>query len=367
MKWYYYLVVSAVLFGCVFAHEAAKNGKRCLVIDKRSHVGGNCYTENVDGINVHKYGPHIFHTDDKEVWQFITSFAEFNRFTNMPVAKYKDEIFSLPFNMHTFHEIWGVTTPEEAMETIERQRKYYGVENPANLEEQAINMVGKDIYEKLVKDYTEKQWGRSCKELPPSIIKRLPVRFTYDNSYFNSTYQGVPIGGYTPIFLSLLREIDVLLETDFFKDRDELSDMADKVIFAGCIDEYFDACYGPLDYRSVRFDTVRLMTENFQGNAVVNYTSADYPWNRVIEHKHFEFGKQPFTIISYEHSVPYDGSNEPSYPINDQKNTELYNRYKALADKEDKVVFGGRLGLYRYMDMDVTVRAALDLAKRLLK
>lgn len=366
MSEYDYLIVGAGLFGCVFAHEMAKAGKKCLVIDRRSHIGGNCYTENVNGINVHRYGPHIFHTDDEEVWDFVNQFAKFNRFTNMPVARYKNETYSLPFNMHTFHEMWGVNTPEEALKIIEAQKQEYCVKNPSNLEEQAISMVGRDIYEKLVKEYTEKQWGRSCKELPSSIIKRLPVRFTYDNSYFNSIYQGVPIGGYTPIFSSLLRGIDVLLNTDFITDRVELIEMADAVIFTGCIDEYYEKCFGALDYRSVTFDEIMLNTENYQGNAVVNYTSADYPWNRAIEHKHFENKKTPWTIVSYEYSVPYDGTNEPSYPINDQKNNELYGRYKAIADKEERVVFGGRLGLYRYMDMDVTVRAALDLAKRLI-
>jgi len=358
---YDYLIVGAGLFGAVFAYEAAKRGKKCLVIDKRDHIGGNCYTSKIAGINVHCYGPHIFHTNDAEVWNYINRFAKFNRFTNMPVANYNGEIYPLPFNMNTFSKMWNIATPEEAESIIEFQKKNAGIEVPRNLEEQAISMVGRDIYEKLIKGYTEKQWGRPCSDLPPSIIKRLPVRFTYDNNYFNSQYQGVPIGGYTQIFEALLDGIDVKLNIDFLKNKDELKRIAKVVIFTGCIDEYFDFCYGPLSYRSVRFETELIDKPNYQGNAVVNYTDRLTPWTRIVEHKHFEFGAQEQTVISREYSVEYDGTNDPCYPVNDQANTERYDAYKTLAALDNKVVFGGRLGLYRYMDMDETIRAALDL------
>lgn len=358
---YDYLIVGAGLFGAVFAYEAAKRGKKCLVIDKRDHIGGNCYTSKIAGINVHCYGPHIFHTNDAEVWNYINRFAKFNRFTNMPVANYNGEIYPLPFNMNTFSKMWNIATPKEAESIIEFQKKNAGIEVPRNLEEQAISMVGRDIYEKLIKGYTEKQWGRPCSDLPPSIIKRLPVRFTYDNNYFNSQYQGVPIGGYTQIFEALLDGIDVKLNIDFLKNKDELKRIAKVVIFTGCIDEYFDFCYGPLSYRSVRFETELIDKPNYQGNAVVNYTDRITPWTRIVEHKHFEFGAQEQTVISREYSVEYDGTNDPCYPVNDQANTERYDAYKTLAALDNKVVFGGRLGLYRYMDMDETIRAALDL------
>ena len=368
---YDYLIVGAGLFGSVFAYEANKAGKKVLVIDKRENVAGNIYTENTDGIHVHKYGAHIFHTNNKEVWDYIQQFAEFNRYTNSPVARYKDELYNLPFNMNTFHAMWGVFTPEEAKERIEQQVKEAGITKPKNLEEQAISMVGKDIYEKLVKGYTGKQWGRPCTELPSFIIKRLPVRFTYDNNYFNDKYQGIPEGGYTQIVEKMLEGIEVRLNTDFFDKRDEYMSCAKKIIFTGMIDAYFNYCYGELEYRSLRFETEEMDVENYQGNAVVNYTEYEVPYTRIIEHKHFEFGCQggnegsnPKTIITKEYPAAWHRGDEPYYPMNDDKNNELYAKYKALADKEENVIFGGRLGMYKYFDMHNVVAEALDLLKR---
>ena len=362
---YDFLIVGAGLFGAVFAHEATKDGRKCLVIDKRSHIGGNVYTENVEGINVHRYGAHIFHTSNKEVWDYMNEFAEFNRYTNSPVARYKDELYNLPFNMNTFHELWGVVTPDEAREEIERQKKEAALpegKEPANMAEAAIQLVGKDIFEKLVKGYTAKQWGRPAEELPAFIIKRLPVRFTYDNNYFNDKYQGIPIGGYTKIIEKMLEGSDIRLNEDYFDKRDELDALADKVVFTGMIDEYYDYCYGPLEYRSLRFEEKTLDTDNFQGNAVVNYTEYEIPYTRIIEHKHFEFGTQDKTVITYEYPATWKKGDEPYYPMNDDKNTELYGKYRALADKEDKVIFGGRLGQYRYYDMHQVVAEALAAA-----
>ena len=368
---YDYLIVGAGLFGSVFAYEANKAGKKVLVIDKRENVAGNIYTENADGIHVHKYGAHIFHTNNKEVWDYIQQFAEFNRYTNSPVARYKDELYNLPFNMNTFHTMWGVFTPEEAKERIEQQVKEAGITNPKNLEEQAISMVGKDIYEKLVKGYTGKQWGRPCTELPSFIIKRLPVRFTYDNNYFNDKYQGIPEGGYTQIIEKMLNGIEVRLNADFFDKRDEYMSCAKKIVFTGMIDAYFDYCYGELEYRSLRFETEEMDVENYQGNAVVNYTEYEVPYTRIIEHKHFEFGCQggnegsnPKTIITKEYPAAWHRGDEPYYPMNDDKNNKLYAKYKVLADKEEKVIFGGRLGMYKYFDMHNVVAEVLDLLKR---
>lgn len=363
MSKYDYLIVGAGLFGAVFAHEAASKGKRCLVIDKRGHIGGNVYTENVEGVNVHKYGAHIFHTSNPEVWKYISGFAEFNNYINSPIAIYGDELYNLPFNMNTFSRLWGVTAPAEAKSIIEEQRKTYGVENPKNLEEQAINLVGKDVYEKLIKGYTEKQWGRSCKELPAFIINRLPLRFVYDNNYFSDRYQGIPIGGYTPIAEKLLAGVDVVLNTDYF----ELSDkegIAEKTVFTGPIDKFFDYCFGALQYRSIRFETEILNTDNFQGNAVVNYTSSEIPYTRIIEHKHFEFGKQDKTVISREYSDEWTAGDEPFYPINDDKNNGLYLKYRQLADLRGDVIFGGRLGNYKYYDMDKVIASALETVEK---
>ena len=368
---YDYLVVGAGLFGSVLAYEANRAGKKVLVIDKRANVGGNIYTENVDGIHVHKYGAHIFHTNNKEVWDYIQQFAEFNRYTNSPVARYKDELYNLPFNMNTFNKMWGVFTPKEAKERIEQQVKEAGITKPKNLEEQAISMVGRDIYEKLVKGYTGKQWGRPCTELPSFIIKRLPVRFTYDNNYFNDKYQGIPEGGYTQIIEKMLDGIEVRLDTDFFDNRDEYMSCAKKIVFTGMIDAYFGYCYGELEYRSLRFETEEMDIENYQGNAVVNYTEYEVPYTRIIEHKHFEFGCQggkegsnPKTIITKEYPAAWHRGDEPYYPMNDDKNNDLYAKYKALADKEENVIFGGRLGMYKYFDMHNVVAEALDLVKR---
>ncbi len=364
---YDYLVVGAGLFGSIFAHEANKKGKKVLVIDKRKHLAGNVYTENDDGINVHKYGAHIFHTSDKEIWDYINQFAEFNRYTNSPIAVYKDEVYNLPFNMNTFSQMWGVKTPEEARTKIEGQVKEAGITNPKNLEEQAISMVGIDIYEKLIKGYTGKQWGRPCNELPSFIIKRLPVRMVYDNNYFNDKYQGIPIGGYTQIVERMFDGIEVRLNTDFFDNREEYQNCAKKILFTGMIDEYFGYCYGELEYRSLKFEHERLECENYQGNAVVNYTEYDIPYTRIIEHKHFEFGCQgekegsiPHTVITKEYPSSWAKGDEPYYPVNNEKNNSLYEQYKALADKEDNVLFGGRLGMYQYFDMDKVIRAALD-------
>lgn len=366
---YNYLVVGSGLYGAIFAHEAKKAGKSVLVIDKRPNIAGNIYTEKIEGINVHKYGAHIFHTNNKRVWEYITQFAEFNRFTNSPVANYKGELYSLPFNMYTFNKMWGVVIPEEAASKIAEQRKEI-IGQPKNLEEQAISLVGRDIYEKLIKGYTEKQWGRECKELPSFIIKRLPVRLNYDNNYFNALYQGIPIGGYTKLVENMLKGIEVRLGVDYLENKDELDMLAEKVIYTGAIDAYFDYKLGALEYRSVRFETEVLDKTNFQGNAAVNYTDRETPWTRIIEHKWFEFGKDengndiPKTIISKEYSSEWKPGDEPYYPVNDEKNSELYNQYKKLADMENKVLFGGRLGEYKYYDMDQVIKAALLSAEK---
>lgn len=362
---YDYLVVGAGLYGAIFAHEAKLHGKRVLIVEKRSHIAGNIYTENIEKINVHKYGAHIFHTNNKKVWKYITQFAEFNRFTNSPVANYKGELYSMPFNMYTFNKMWGVVTPEEAAAKIEEQKKEITSE-PRNLEEQAISLVGRDIYEKLVKGYTEKQWGRDCKELPAFIIKRLPVRLTFDNNYFNALYQGIPIGGYTKMVENILDGIEVRLNTDYLEHKVELDALADKVVYTGPIDAYFGFKLGTLEYRSVRFENETLDIPNFQGNAAVNYTDRETPWTRIIEHKWFEFGKDedendiPKTIISREYSSEWKAGDEPYYPVNNQKNTILYSEYKNLAKKEEKVIFGGRLGEYKYYDMDQVIETVLN-------
>ncbi len=364
-----YLIVGAGLFGSVFAYEAKKRGKKVLVIDKRNHIGGNIYTENVDGINVHKYGAHIFHTNDKAVWDYVNGFVEFNRYTNSPVARYKDELYNLPFNMNTFSKMWGVKTPKEAKAMIDKQVKEAGITEPKNLEEQAISMVGRDIYEKLIEGYTGKQWGRPCKELPSFIIKRLPVRFVYDNNYFNDRYQGIPEGGYTQIIEKMLEGIEVRLDTDFFENREEFENIADKILFTGMIDEYFDYCYGELEYRSLKFETEELNMENYQGNAVVNYTEYEVPYTRIIEHKHFEFKCQngeniPKTVITREYPADWKKGDEPYYPLNNERNNELYQKYSELAKKEDNVIFGGRLGMYKYFDMKDVIPAALELVEQ---
>ena len=365
---YDYLIVGAGLFGAVFAHEAKEKGKKVLVVDKRPNIGGNVYTEKIEGINVHKYGAHIFHTNNKKVWNYITQFAEFNRFTNSPVANYKGELYPMPFNMYAFNKMWGVVTPEEAEAKINEQRAEITGE-PKNLEEQAISLVGRDIFEKLVKGYTEKQWGRDCKDLPAFIIKRLPVRLTFDNNYFNALYQGIPIGGYTKMIGNLLDGIEVRLNTDYLEYKDELDALAEKVVYTGPIDAFFDYRLGYLEYRSVRFETELLDIPNFQGNAAVNYTDRETPWTRIIEHKWFEFGKDengndlPKTVISREYSSEWKLGDEPYYPVNDEKNSRLYAGYKKLADAEKKVIFGGRLGEYKYYDMDQVIAAALEKSK----
>ena len=361
---YDYLIVGSGLYGAVCAYELHKLGYKVLVIDKREHVGGNIYTKLDEGINVHVYGAHIFHTSDKEIWDYINQFAEFNNYINSPVARYKNECYNLPFNMNTFTKLWpDVFTPEEAKNRIEEEKKEYHIEEPKNLEEQAINLVGKTIYEKLIKGYTQKQWGRRCDELPSFIIKRLPVRFTFDNNYFNDRYQGIPIGGYTQIIEKMLEGVDVRLNYDFFNHREELEKLAKNIIFTGQIDKYFDYCYGPLQYRSVRFETETLDIENYQGVAVVNYTEYEVPYTRIIEHKHFEYKKDGKTIISKEYSSQWNLNEEPYYPINDETNNALYEKYKALADKLDNVHFGGRLGQYKYFDMHVIIKQALDYIK----
>ena len=361
---YDYLVVGAGLYGAVFAHEAKEKGKKVLVIDKRDHIAGNVYTEEIEGINVHKYGAHIFHTNNKKVWEYITKFAEFNRFTNAPVANYKGELYSLPFNMYTFNKMWGVVTPQEAADKIEEQKKSAGITEPKNLEEQAISLVGTDIYEKLVKGYTEKQWGRPCHELPAFIIKRLPVRLTFDNNYFNALYQGIPMGGYTKMVENLLDGIEVRLGEDYLAKKSEYDEMAEKVVYTGAIDAYFGYKLGALEYRSVRFENEVLDMPNFQGNAAVNYTDAETPWTRIIEHKWFEFGDQPKTVISREYSSEWKLGDEPYYPVNDEKNGNLYAQYKELADAEKKIIFGGRLGEYKYYDMDAVIASALDMCEK---
>lgn len=361
---YDYLVVGAGLFGAVFAHEAAKKGKKCLVVDRRNHIGGNIYTEEIEGIQVHRYGAHIFHTSNKEVWEYVNRFAEFNHYINSPIAVYKDELYNLPFNMNTFSKMWNIKTPAEAKEIIDRQIADLGITEPANLEEQALSLVGRDVYEKLIKGYTEKQWGRKCTELPAFIIRRLPLRFTYDNNYFNDRYQGIPIGGYTEIIKKLLEQADVKLGTDYLKERETYKDMADRIVFTGMIDEYFDYILGALEYRSVRFETEVLDCPNYQGNAVVNYTEREVPYTRIIEHKHFEFGTSDKTVISREYSSEWKVGDEPYYPVNDERNSSLYEKYKELAEKEKRVVFGGRLGAYKYYDMDKVILAALELAEK---
>ena len=360
---YDYLIVGAGFFGAVFAHEAQKQGKRCLVVERRGHIGGNCYTADVESIHVHRYGAHIFHTSDQQIWTYINQFCTFNNYVNSPIANYRGEIYNMPFNMNTFSRLWNISTPAEAKAIIDAQRADAPAQ-PQNLEEQAISLVGRDIYEKLVKGYTEKQWGRPCTELPAFIIRRLPVRFRYDNNYFNDRYQGIPEGGYTPIFEKLLDGIDVRLNCDYFDHRDELRAQCRKVVFTGPIDRYFDYCYGPLQFRSLRFESEVLDMENYQGNAVVNYTDRETPYTRVIEHKHFEFGTQPKTVITREYPMDWHPGDEPYYTVNDEKNDQLYQRYAALAEREPDVLFGGRLGEYKYYDMDKVIASALGFAAR---
>lgn len=360
---YDYLIVGSGLFGSIFAFEARKKGYSCLVVEKRGHVGGNIYTKEVEGIQVHEYGAHIFHTSNKEVWEYIRQFAEFNRYTNSPIAYYKGEIYNMPFNMNTFNKMWGVVTPEQARKKIAEQIEKYGVDEPKNLEEQAISLVGKDIYEKLVKGYTEKQWGRRATELPPEIIRRLPVRMTYDNNYFNDCYQGIPIGGYTQMIERMLDGIEVRLDTDYLEEKEELDNICHKIVYTGPIDAYYDYKYGELEYRSVRFETEVLDEENHQGNAVVNYTEYEVPYTRIIEHKHFEFGTQPKTVVSKEYSAPWKRGDEPYYPVNNERNNLLYEKYASDAAREEKVIFGGRLGKYKYYDMHHIVAEALACAR----
>ncbi len=362
---YDYLIVGSGLFGSVFAYEMTKKGKKCLVIERRNHIGGNVYTNEEEGINVHKYGAHIFHTNEKHIWEYINQFADFNRYTNSPVANYNGELYNLPFNMNTFYQMWKVKTPEEAKIKIEEQKLQANITEPKNLEEQAISLVGKDIYEKLVKGYTEKQWGRKCKDLPAFIIKRLPVRFTFDNNYFNDLYQGIPIGGYTKIIEKMLENVEVKLNTDFFDDKEKWLNIADKVLFTGMIDQYYDYCYGELEYRGLDFQSETLDIENYQGNAVINYTDAETPFTRIIEHKHFENTDSPKTIITREYPKTWTKGQEAYYPLNDNKNSELFEKYQKLAKKEDKVIFGGRLGMYQYFDMWKVIEEALKLVNNL--
>lgn len=367
-----YLVVGAGLFGAVFAHEAKKKGKKVLVVDRRGHIGGNIYTRQIEGIQVHQYGAHIFHTSNQRVWNYVNQFAEFNRYTNSPVARYKDELYNLPFNMNTFFQMWGVKTPAEAKAKIGEQLREAGINQPRNLEEQAISLVGKDIYEKLVKGYTEKQWGKRADELPAFIIKRLPVRFVYDNNYFNDDYQGIPIGGYTALVENMLEGIEVRLNTDFLAQRGTLEGVAKKIIYTGMIDEYYDYCYGELEYRSLRFETEVMEEENYQGNAVVNYTEYEVPYTRIIEHKHFEFQCQnaannPKTVITREYPKLWHKGEEPYYPMNDEKNNRVYEQYRQKSEGENKVIFGGRLGMYRYFDMHQVVEEALKCAEQELR
>ncbi|MEE1476687.1 UDP-galactopyranose mutase [Fusobacterium sp.] len=364
MKKYDYLIVGAGLYGSIFAYEMSKKGKKCLVIDKRDHIGGNIYCENIERINVHKYGAHIFHTSNKEVWEYINQFCEFNNYINSPIANYKGEIYNLPFNMNTFNKLWGVRTPEEAKRKIEEQKKEFGIVESKNLEEQAISLIGKDIYEKLIKGYTEKQWGRKATELPAFIIKRLPVRFVYDNNYFNDRYQGIPIGGYTKIIEKMLERIEIRLNTNFFDNREYFENIAEKIVFTGMIDEFYNYQFGKLEYRSLRFETEVLNIENYQGNAVVNYTEREIPYTRIIEHKHFEFGKQEKTVITREYPSEWKEGDEPYYPVNDEKNNKLYEKYRELAEKEEKIIFGGRLGEYKYYDMDKVIEKVLRDIKK---
>lgn len=361
---YDYLVVGAGLFGSVFAYEAKKRGKTCLVIDKRPHIGGNVYCEEIEGINVHKYGAHIFHTSNKKIWEYVNQFAEFNNYINSPVAVYKDELYNLPFNMNTFSKMWNIRTPQEAKDIIAAQIRELHIKEPKNLEEQALSLAGRDVYEKLVKGYTEKQWGRDCTELPAFIIKRLPLRFTYDNNYFNDRFQGIPMGGYTKIIEKMLDGIDVRVNTDYFEFIKENPSVADKILFTGMIDEFYDYKLGALEYRSVRFETEVLDCDNYQGNAVVNYTEREVPYTRIIEHKHFEFGTQEKTVISREYSSEWKVGMEPYYPVNNDQNNQLFEEYKKLAAKEENVIFGGRLGNYQYYDMDKVIEAALDLVEK---
>lgn len=365
MKRYDYLIVGAGLYGAVFARELTRRGKSCLVIDRRNHIAGNIYTEKMAGINVHKYGAHIFHTSDREVWEYVNQFAEFNNYVNSPLAVYRDELYNLPFNMNTFSKMWGIRTPKEARQMIERQVAELGITEPQNLEEQALSLVGTDVYTKLIKGYTEKQWGRDCRELPAFIIRRLPCRFTYDNNYFNDRWQGIPIGGYTQMVEKMLEGADVLLQTDYFDLIREQPEIARTTVYTGCIDEFFGYRLGALKYRSVRFETEELPEENYQGNAVVNYTDREVPYTRVIEHKHFEFGKQPTTVISREYSAEWKPGLEPYYPVNDAENSALYAQYQQLAAQQENVIFGGRLGQYRYYDMDKVIRAAMDELEKL--
>lgn len=360
---YDYLIVGAGLYGAVFAYEAKKKGKKCLVIEKRNHIAGNVYCEEIEGINVHRYGAHIFHTSDKKIWDYVNNFAEFNNYINSPVARYKDELYNLPFNMNTFSKMWGIVTPQEAKDIIAAQIADLNITEPKNLEEQALSLVGKDVYEKLVKGYTEKQWGRDCKELPAFIIKRLPLRFIYDNNYFNDRYQGIPVGGYTKIVEKLLDGTEVRLGVDYLEHRNEYDSIAHKIVYTGMIDQFYDYRLGVLEYRSVRFETEKLDIENYQGNAVVNYTDREVPYTRIIEHKHFEFGKQPVTIISKEYSSEWKKGDEPYYPVNNEKNNGLYEQYRELSKKDNKVIFGGRLGGYKYYDMDKVIAAALDMCE----
>ena len=362
---YDYLIVGTGLFGAIFAYEANKKGKKCLVIDKREHIGGNICTKNIEGINVHQYGAHIFHTSNSEVWKYINQFAEFNRYTNSPVAIYKNELYNMPFNMNTFNKLWGVITPKQAKDKIEKEKEIAGITEPKNLEEQAISLVGNTIYEKLVKGYTEKQWGKKATELPNFIIKRLPVRFTYDNNYFNDIYQGIPIGGYTQIIEKMLKGIEVRLNTDFFENREYFESIAHKIVFTGMIDKYYNYKYGELEYRSLRFETEILDEKNFQGNAVVNYTEYEIPYTRIIEHKHFEFDDTSSkTVITKEYPDTWTSEKEPYYPINNDKNDQLYKKYEELAKKDSKVIFGGRLGQYKYYDMDKVIAEALKCANK---
>jgi UDP-galactopyranose mutase len=364
---YDYLIVGAGLWGCVFAYEASLRNKKCLVIDKRLHTGGNVYCDKIEGINVHKYGAHIFHTNDEYLWSYVNQFAEFNNYVNSPVANFKGELYNLPFNMNTFYALWKVKTPEEAKNKINEQIQSLKIDEPSNLEEQALKLVGIDIYEKLIKGYTEKQWGKSCRELPAFIIKRLPIRFTFNNNYFNDRYQGIPIGGYNEIINKMLSNVEVLTNADYFSDKNYWKSKAEKIVYTGKIDQYFDYRFGELEYRTLEFEQKHLETDNYQGNAVVNYTDREIPYTRIIEHKHFEFGTQPTTIITYEYSKQYTKGCEPYYPINDEKNTNLYNKYRALKEQEENMIFGGRLAEYRYYDMHQVIASALTAVKKEFK